>query len=67
MNRITTFLKNLWQDESAEITVEYGLLTALVALGLVVVFFAFRNQVGNFFNAIGNRINNCPNQGITNC
>jgi Flp pilus assembly pilin Flp len=61
MNKIGNFLKGLWQDESAEITVEYGLLTALVALGLIAVFVLFKDQIGLFFNAIGTRIQNCPN------
>lgn len=60
MNKISNFLKGLWQDESAEITVEYGLLTALIALGLIAVFIAFRGQIGTFFTAIGDRIQNCP-------
>lgn len=67
MNKITSFLKGLWQDESAEITVEYGLLTALVALGLIAVFVLFRTQVGTFFQAIGDRIQNCPTPGTQTC
>lgn len=63
MSKIRDFLTGLWKDESAEITVEYGLLTALVALGLIAVFILFKDNVGIFFNNISNRIKNCPSAG----
>lgn len=60
MKTIRDFLVALWTDESAEITIEYGLLTAVVALGLIGAFILFRDQVAAFLGRITNRIQNCP-------
>lgn len=60
MERAADFLRDLWRDESAEVAVEYGLLVALVALGLILVFNAFSTEIGNFFGRITGRIANCP-------
>ena len=63
MNAIRNFFVGLWRDESAEITIEYGLLTAVVALGLIGAFVLFRDEVGAFLGRITNRIQNCPTAG----
>lgn len=63
MNAIRQFFVGVWQDERAEITIEYGLLTALVALGLIAAFVLFRQEVGNFLGRITTRIQNCPDAG----
>lgn len=63
MQRIAGFFRGLWEDESAEVAVEYGLLVALVALALIVVFNLFGAEVGRFFNSITQRIANCPSSG----
>lgn len=63
MERIAGFFRALWKDESAEVAVEYGLLVALIALGLILVFNAFSTEVGNFFTRITGRIATCPDVG----
>lgn len=63
MDRIAGFFRELWKDESAEVAVEYGLLVALVALALIVVFNLFGQEVGNFFSKITGRIEACPDAG----
>ena len=63
MEKVRAFFSGLWQDESAEISIEYGLLVALVALALIVIFNLFGTEVGNFFNKITGRIANCPDVG----
>lgn len=60
MTKIVEFFSNLWKDESAELTVEYGLLVAVVAIGLVAVFILFRDGVATWFNAIIARIQSFP-------
>lgn len=60
MNAIRQFFVGLWEDERAEITIEYGLLTALVALGLIGAFIVFKDEVGAFLGRITARIQNCP-------
>ncbi len=63
MERIAVFFRNLWKDERGEVAIEYGLLVALVALALIVVFNLFGTEVGTFFNRITGRIANCPDVG----
>lgn len=63
MEGIAVFFRTLWKDERAEVAIEYGLLVALVALALIVVFNLFGQEVGNFFNKITGRIASCPNVG----
>ena len=63
MERIAVFFRNLWKDERGEVAIEYGLLVALVALALIVVFNLFGTEIGNFFNRITNRVADCPNVG----
>ncbi|UCC81681.1 MAG: Flp family type IVb pilin [Gemmatimonadota bacterium] len=60
MKRITDLFRRLWNEDEAEVAIEYGLLVALVALGLVTVFNLFSDEIGNFFNKITNRVANCP-------
>jgi Flp pilus assembly pilin Flp len=60
MKRITDLFRRLWNETEAEVAIEYGLLVALVALGLVAVFNLFSDQISGFFGKITNRIANCP-------
>ncbi|NIN72189.1 MAG: Flp family type IVb pilin [Gemmatimonadetes bacterium] len=60
MKRITDVFRRLWNEDEAEVAIEYGLLVALVALALVAVFNLFADEIGNFFQKITNRIANCP-------
>lgn len=63
MTGITDTLRRLWQEEEAEVAIEYGLLVALVALALIAVFNLFSEEIGNFFSKVSNRIANCPDAG----
>ena len=63
MEKVRAFFSGLWKDESAEISIEYGLLVALVALALIIVFNLFGQEVGTFFSKITGRIANCPDVG----
>jgi pilus assembly protein Flp/PilA len=47
-------------DESGQGLVEYALIIALVAVGLIVILTLLRNSVGNVFNDTRNRLNNAP-------
>jgi Flp pilus assembly pilin Flp len=60
MKTVATLFRRLWDETEAEVAIEYGLLVALVALGLVTVFNLFGDQIGTFFSKITNRIANCP-------
>lgn len=63
MDALRSFFVQLWRDERAEITIEYGLLTALVALGLIVAFNLFADEVEAFLGRITARIGGCPDVG----
>ena len=48
------------QDESGQGLVEYALIIALVAIGLIVILTLLRNSIGNVFNETRNTLNNAP-------
>ncbi len=58
MNTLGDLFQRIWTEEDAEVAVEYGLLLALVALGLAAVFTTFSTAVGNWFGDITNTLAN---------
>ena len=44
-----SMLKALWADESGQGLVEYALIIALVAVGLIAILLVLRNSIGNVF------------------
>ena len=53
-------LNKFMKDESGQGLVEYALIIALVAIGLIAILVLFRNSIGNVFNESKNRLNNAP-------
>ncbi|HEU4800023.1 MAG TPA: Flp family type IVb pilin [Gemmatimonadales bacterium] len=53
-------LERFVQDEQGQGLVEYALIIALVAIGLMAILVLFRNSIGNVFNESKNRLNNAP-------
>jgi pilus assembly protein Flp/PilA len=57
-------MRELWnnfvKDESGQGLVEYVLIIALVAIGLIAIMVIFRNEIGGIFNSIGQTLNNAP-------
>ncbi|MGD8321689.1 MAG: Flp family type IVb pilin [Gemmatimonadota bacterium] len=51
---------NLWNDESGQGLVEYVLIIALVAIGLIAVMLLFRNSIGGIFDAIRAQLTTAP-------
>ena len=49
-----------WSEESGQGLTEYALIIALVAVGLILILIAFRNSIGNTFNASRNALNSAP-------
>lgn len=47
-------------DESGQGLVEYALIIALVAIGLIAILVLFRNAIGNVFNSSRNTLNAAP-------
>lgn len=44
--------RNVWEDESGQGMVEYGLIIAVVAIVLITALTAFRGQLGSLFDGI---------------
>ena len=57
MRRIRKFLNDLWTDENAISSVEYALLLAFVAAGIIVAADALSNAVSNEMDEAANCIN----------
>ena len=57
-------MKALWQafssDESGQGLVEYALIIALVAVGLIAILLVLRNSIGDVFNNAASALNNAP-------
>jgi pilus assembly protein Flp/PilA len=47
-------------DEAGQGLVEYALIIALVAIGLIVILTLLRNSIGNVFNSTRNTLSNAP-------
>jgi pilus assembly protein Flp/PilA len=50
----------LWSDDSGQGLVEYALIVALVAVGLIAILLILRNGIGNVFNNAATQLNNAP-------
>jgi pilus assembly protein Flp/PilA len=53
-------LSAFWSDESGQGLVEYALIIALVAVGLIAILLVLRNSIGNVFNNAATQLNNAP-------
>ena len=53
----------LWSDDSGQGLVEYALIVALVAVGLVAILLILRNGIGDVFNNAATQLNNAPTAG----
>jgi Flp pilus assembly pilin Flp len=56
MRKITAVIKEIWNDESGISSVEYALLLAFVAAGIIVAADALSNAVSNEMNQAANCI-----------
>lgn len=60
-------MKDMWnaflQDESGQGLVEYVLIIALVAVGLIAVMGLFRDSIGDVFTAIKGELDAAPTDG----
>jgi Flp pilus assembly pilin Flp len=52
------FMKRLWKEEEAANAVEYGLIAAVIAVALIVVFTRFRDDIAAMFGRQGDQIRN---------
>src|SRR5918995_2077682 len=57
---MTSLWQAFWSDESGQGLVEYALIIALVAVGLIAILLVLRNSIGNVFNNAATQLNNAP-------
>ena len=57
---MTSVWKAFWSDDSGQGLVEYALIIALVAVGLIAILLVLRNSIGNVFNNAATQLNNAP-------
>jgi len=60
MSMLKALIERFRSDESGQGLVEYVLIIALVAIGLVAVMLIFRNSIGNTFQNVTQTLNNAP-------
>jgi Flp pilus assembly pilin Flp len=54
---------SFWTDDSGQGLVEYVLIIALVAIGLIAVMLVFRNSIGGIFDVISDSLDDAPAAG----
>lgn len=52
--------ERFWADDSGQGLVEYVLIIALVAIGLIAIITVFRNAIGRIFKVISDTLNSAP-------
>lgn len=52
--------KVLWSDDSGQGMVEYALIIALVAIGLIAVLVFMRNRTGDVYQAVADSLKAAP-------
>jgi pilus assembly protein Flp/PilA len=60
MTKLYNLMQRLQSDESGQGLVEYVLIIALIAIGLIAVMTIFRNEIGQTFDTISGTLNNAP-------
>ncbi len=54
--KFTEFGKTLWKDESGATAIEYGLLAALIAVGIITAVGIIGDRVAGAFDQIGDQL-----------
>jgi pilus assembly protein Flp/PilA len=52
--------QTFWSDDSGQGLVEYALIIALVAVGLIAILLILRNSIGDVFNNASQALQNAP-------
>jgi pilus assembly protein Flp/PilA len=60
MKSLKQLISRFAKDESGQGLVEYVLIIALVAIGLILALTVFRNQIGQTFDSVNGELTNAP-------
>ena len=53
---MSNLLKRLWTDESGISATEYGIIAAVLAVGLAGILTAFKGKISTLFTSTGDKI-----------
>ena len=56
MSNSTSLIKRLVEEEDAGTAVEYGLITAVIAVALIAALVAFKDEIVGMFNRAGDNV-----------
>jgi pilus assembly protein Flp/PilA len=51
-------IRDFWRNESGATAIEYGLIAALIAVGIIAAATTLGNSLSSLFRRISNRLNN---------
>jgi pilus assembly protein Flp/PilA len=54
---VTTVFKRFIKDDSGATAIEYGLIAAIVAIGLIASLQGLKNNLSSTFSKVGSRLN----------
>jgi len=54
-------LKRLWRDEQAVTAVEYGIIAAILAVGIILILVRFQGNLRTMFGRAGGAVTRAPN------
>jgi pilus assembly protein Flp/PilA len=60
MNRMMQGVRRFIREDSGAAIAEYGLLLAIVAVGLIAILTAFRNDIATWWNDMKDKITETP-------
>jgi pilus assembly protein Flp/PilA len=60
MNRIIQGFRRFFREDEGAAIAEYGLLLAIVAVGLIAILTAFRNDIATWWNGMKDQITATP-------
>jgi Flp pilus assembly pilin Flp len=58
MNRLTNLIRSFIEEQEGAVVTEYGLLIVVLVMGFIIALAAFRTKIVNWFQNIGNNLQN---------
>jgi Flp pilus assembly pilin Flp len=58
MNRLANLIRSFINDQDGAVVTEYGLLIVVLVMGFIIALAAFRTKIVNWFQNIGNNLQN---------